>query len=387
MVRISGFSVVLGLIIVAANGCANTSADESPGWSGTQQAHTPPTHEGEDIPEPGGTDPGPTTHCTPFLEATNLLQAPLEHSLAAAGEIAVDNHYVYIVFNNSILRVPKSGGVAETIYEGQVAAGLIAAAGDTVAWTAGSIGQTQNLMVMNADGVQPVALPSEVTLPFPQLLVDGPSGELLFEVMLPSVTRMQTWRWDPADGTAAEMVGVGMPDLETSTNLYFADEGQIVWSMDGPKGGLFITDLSTGVARQLAPQGTGFGSLIGFDRSNIYGIGSGCPHGGCTYTVSALPRDGGPPFVAYQTSGNEWTVALRADESGLYWTDWGKEQGIYYAKLEAGSPTKQLVRFDSEPGSLVPSRFAMDACNLYWFITDSVRRPRIMALAKPSVML
>jgi hypothetical protein len=233
----------------------------------------------------------------------------------------------------------------------------------TVAWLYANPGASTQagMMVENASGVHDVAFPSGVT-PVGQILVDA-DGNVFFIADLASgdagAPTWQVWRWNPATGSAAQMPGVGKPE-GSSVNLYFADRGQIIWASVAD-GGVYATDISTGTAHQLNTTNAGFGSLVGVDAKNLYGIGSICPMSACPFTVWGTPRDGGAPFVAYQTTASYSTNGLQADDTGLYWVDWSTP-GFYRAPLLKGAPAQLLAQVG--PG--IPGQFAMDECNLYW---------------------
>jgi hypothetical protein len=216
-----------------------------------------------------------------------------------------------------------------------------------------------------------------------QPILGDTDGDIFFEVDPP-----QVWRWLPATGAAAEMPGFGAPDAG-AVNLYFADRGQVIWAGGN---GLYATDIATGVARQLVGLATtsGFGSLVGLDASNVYGAGSICPRGACPFTISGVARAGGSPFVAYQTAESYWTQALRADDSGLYWSTWG-QGGLYHAALTNGAPAQRLVELPTTAGRGFSQYFGMDACNVYWIEWDMTSpplvtqgAPHVMAIAKPN---
>jgi hypothetical protein len=183
------------------------------------------------------------------------------------------------------------------------------------------------------------------------------------------------------------MPGVGMPDAGAGTNLYWADRGQIIWSngIDGPTGGIYATEISTGTPRQLVDNSAvGFGSIDGVDASNVYGQGSGCPKSACPFTVYGVSRNGGTPFVAYQTAdAYRLGSPPQVDDSGLYWIDWDTF-GIYHAVMAIGAPAELVGQVVNPPGIgwSVPARFAMDACNLYWLEVDPSGTTRLMAIAK-----
>jgi hypothetical protein len=175
-------------------------------------------------------------------------------------------------------------------------------------------------MVANAAGVHSVALPDGVQLsksPTAQPIVDG-DGDVYFEGTSAVGGMPHTWRWTPTSKSVAEMPGVGRPETGADTDLCAADRGQLVWrnEIDSPAGGIYVTELSTGSSWQLTDNSAvGFGTLIGLDAKNLYGVASTlvydlvdppvvpptCP---CTpLTVYGVARDGcGTPFVAYETA-------------------------------------------------------------------------------------
>ncbi|HEX7480939.1 MAG TPA: hypothetical protein VF331_24265 [Polyangiales bacterium] len=321
------------------------------------------------------------SQCAPLAGPTNLLQAALPASDAYSG-IASDGQYVYFAGISSLYRVPISGGRAERVYTGTFG-GVFAATRGTVAWVSGAAGSATGLTVKNAGGVRAVALPGGAMLPWGSILVDA-DADVWFELDSASGGRSHTWRWRSTTASVAEMPAVGMPDTGGGTNLYFADRGQIIWSNNatGPSSGVYATDVSTGTVHHIVGAGTkGFGSLIGLDATNVYGVASICPSGACPFTVYGVARAGGTPFVAYETADAYWTNGLQADASGLYWIDL-ESKSIYHAALSKGAPVKLVVKLSSAPGSSVPAQFALDACNLYWIEFDPTHAPRIMAIAK-----
>jgi hypothetical protein len=99
----------------------------------------------------------------------------------------------------------------------------------------------------------------------------------------------------------------------------------------------------------------------------------------CPFTVWGTPRDGGAPFVAYQTTASYWTHGLQADDTGLYWVDWSTS-GFYRAPLMMGAPAQLLAQVG--PG--IPGVFAMDECNLYWIDANYSpgAKQNVMAVSK-----
>jgi hypothetical protein len=333
----------------------------------------------------GQTDP--ITGCKQ-LAITNLLQSPLPAG-GAYGGVVSDGQNVYFSDIRSLYRVPISGGAAETVYAGPFG-GQFGAAGGTVAWVPLMSDNVTpaGLTVENASGPSAVVLPDGVQpVSYEPILVDD-EGNVFFEVTLPTGGPAHTWRWSGATNSAGEMPGVGMPETGAAgTNLYWVDRGEIVWSnnIDGPAAGIYITDVSTGVPRQLA--GTSnlaeFGGLLGVDEKNLYGMGSSCPKSACPFTAYGVARDGsGTPFVAYQTADAYWTASPpQTDDSGIYWMDWNTP-GIYHAAIAIGAPASLVAPLPRIVGNSIPATFARDACNLYWITTDSTGAPSVMAMSK-----
>jgi hypothetical protein len=279
------------------------------------------------------------------------------------GGLTSDGRYVYFAGQAAIYRVPVSGGAVETVYSGGLPVGppSLAAMNGTIAWIFAAPGAkaAAGMTVQNASGLHDVALPSGA-VPSGPIVVDA-DGNVFFDVSLPSgagAQTIQTWRWDPASGSAAQMPGVAVRTDGGGVNLYFADRGQLIWAWNG----VYATDIPTGTTHPLNVTTTGFGSLIGVDATNVYGAGNICPGGPCPFTIWGTPRDGGSPFVAYQSSEVYRTQELQADDSGLYWVDWSAP-GIYHAALGNGGPATLVAQLGP---SVIPSQFAMDACNLYW---------------------
>src|SRR6185312_12804153 len=148
------------------------------------------------------------------------------------------------------------------IYSGSFG-GFYAATPGAVAWepTSQATQLATGLTVENAGDLHDVAFPSGVTPAWGNMLIDT-SGDVFLEVNVPSSARTHTWMWSAATGTAAEAPGIGMPAAGGGTNLYWANRGDVVWSnnLAGPTGGLYITNIATGVARQIVGDGVqGFG--------------------------------------------------------------------------------------------------------------------------------
>lgn len=330
-----------------------------------------------------GSSPSGTTSqnlCKQVRGLTNLLQgpSPLPGNFGPSLVIS-DEQYVYFDGPSSLYRVPISSGPAETVYSGAFS-GLFAAKGGTVAWVQGSFTDPTSLgvTVKNANGLHSVVLPAGAVPAYGAPLVDA-EGNVFFDITLQSGGSFQTWRWDQVTDSAAEMPGVGMPDGGGVTNLYWADRGQIIWAENG---GVYVTDVSTGAPRQLVDSATtGFGTPVGLDASNLYGAGSICPRGACPFTIYGVSRNGGTPFVAYETAGAYQTEGLQADDSGLYWIDW-QTFAIYHAALSKGAPTELVFKWTPTTGSTIPSHFALDACNLYWTEGDQTGGLRVMAIPK-----
>jgi hypothetical protein len=333
----------------------------------------------------GTTDAGGTIGtCSQLRGVTALLSSPLPTGDVYDGAKS-DGRYVYFVGSTAIYRVPVSGGSLETVHAVRMSQGgepswNYGVNAGTIAWVYANPGSYNpaGLMVENASGVHDVAFPSGVT-PVSQVLVDV-DGNVFVIANLASgdagAPTVQVWRWNPATGSAAQMPGVGKPD-GSGVNLYWADRGQIIWA--SAEGGLYATDISTGTPHQLDETNAGFGSLLGVDANNVYGAGSICPMSACSFTVWGTPRHGGTPFVAYQTTAAYWTNGLQADDSGLYWVDWSTP-GLYHAPLMRGAPAQLLARVGP---NLIPSQFAMDACNLYWIDANGTgAKQQVMAVPK-----
>jgi hypothetical protein len=224
-----------------------------------------------------------------------------------------------------------------------------------------------------------VELPGDITLVYNRLLIDN-AGGAIFQVSVPNATKSQTWRWNAADQTASRLQGVGMPELDSSTGLYFVDNDQIIWASDT---GLYTTNLATAATRLLRADGTdGVRNIIGFDSENMYGVDGLCAKGSCPFTVTALPRSGDPAFQAYQTSESYWTSSVQADASGVYWLNFD-DVAIYHASLHDDAPAERVSHVGARvPGWQIPSYFEMDECNLYWSTTTPDGTIRIMAVAK-----
>jgi hypothetical protein len=300
-----------------------------------------------------------------------------------------DGQNVYFAGVSSLYRLPISGGLAETLYTGPFAAQFGVAAG-VVAWVPLAAGTRvpAGLTVEDADGIHSAVLPDGVVLSPSSTIVVDTKGNVFFQVDPSTGGRSHTWRWDPATNSAAEMPGVGMPEAGAGTNLYWADRGDLLWSnnIDAPAGGLYLTDISTGSARQIVDSSAaGFGGLVGLDASNVYGTGDICPKGACPFTVYGVGRGGGRPFVAYDSIDAYWVASPpQADDSGIYWIDWNTS-GIYHATAAAGARATLIVHLgDSSPaiGSSIPADFAMDACNVYWLEFDPSHALHVMAKSK-----
>jgi hypothetical protein len=314
-----------------------------------------------------------------------LLQSPLPGGTAYSGVVS-DGEHVYFASVTALYRVPVTGGAAETVFSGPFGGpygGTFAAIPGAVVWVTLSAAENPTgLTVSNASGLHQVALPSGVVPAWGNILMDA-AGDVFFEVSLPSSTATHTWKWTAATGVAAEGSGIGMPAAGGGTNLYWADHGQVVWAnnLASPAGGLYVTEIATGTAVQVVGEATqGFGSLVGLDASNIYGAGSICPMGACTFTVSGVSRAGGPPFVAFQATQGYWTNGLRADASGVYWIDW-VTRSIYHAPFAQGGQGQAEVMVKLT-GSSTPAQLELDACNVYWLQTDPSGAPHVMALPK-----
>jgi hypothetical protein len=239
------------------------------------------------------------------------------------------------------------------------------------------------LMVQNASGVHDVAFPSGVTPAWQGPLVDV-EGNVFFVVDLASgdagAPTEQVWKWNPATGSAAQMPGVGEP-YGSRVNLSFVDRGQIIWVL-ASTGDVYATEISTGTAHQLDTANGKFGSLIGVDAKNLYGAASNCPDSACPFTVWGTPRDGGTAFVAYQTTASYWTSALQADDTGLYWVDLATP-GFYRAPLMKGAPAQLVYLLPDFVGTVIPSQFSMDECNLYWIIANGTPNAKQDLMAVP----
>jgi len=337
-------------------------------------------------PSSGGSTDAGAIPCVPVQGVTNLVQG-VAPEIDGAGFAFTDGEYVYVPTGSALYRLSVAGGPVETVYAGPLEGyGGMAAGGGTVGWfpvTAATRAPT-GLSVERAGVIQSVTFPSGVVPSAGAWTVADTLGDLFFEVDPPTGGRSQTWRWSAATGQAAEMPGVGMPDAGAGTNLYFTDRGQIIWAnnLAGPAGGMYATDISTGVAHPIITGATtedggttdDFGGIVGIDATNLYGEGSICPDGACPFTVYGVARNGGTPFVAYQTVGSYWTNGLIADDSGLYWVDWVTE-AIYHVSLPSSDVPQVVVKPDAGI-----SRFVMDACNLYWVGSGS--ELQVMAAAK-----
>jgi hypothetical protein len=297
------------------------------------------------------------------------------------GDAKSDGRYVYFDGSTAIYRVPVSGGVIETVTSFNRSLGvfgsLFAVNAGTISWLYANPGMNTpaGMMVENASGVHDVALPTGVT-PIGQVLVDV-DGTVFFMVDLASgdagAPTAQVWRWNPATGSAAQMPGA-WDAYGHSVDLAWVDRGQIFWESEV---GVYATDISTGTAHQLDTANPGFGSPFGVDAKNLYGTVGLCPGSACTFTVWGTPRDGGAPFVAYQSTAY-WSSGLQVDDSGLYWLD---GLGIYHAPLTNGAPAQHLA--DLPTGGLIPRGFAMDACNLYWIGPSGTgAKQQVMAVPK-----
>jgi hypothetical protein len=182
-----------------------------------------------------------------------------------------------------------------------------------------------------------------------------------------------------------EVPSVGMPDVIGETKLYWADRGDIIWqdNPSHPEDGIYITDRYTGTARRLLDNSAG--SLVGLDARNVYAVSSFCSTSACPFTIYGFARDGGTPFVAYETADAYRTEGPLATDSGLYWPD-SDTLGIYHADMTAGAPAELLVDGAAPSGiGFAPtpaSALGMDACNLYWLESDRSGTTRVMAIAK-----
>jgi len=296
------------------------------------------------------------------------------------GHLSSDGQYLYMNLSGSLYRIPTLGGSAEALYSGPPDVGTFYAAAGTVAWTVLTPdgGSAAGLMVANAEGVQSVALPDGVQLSnslASQPIVDW-DGNVYFEATPATGGMSHAWRWSPASNSVAEVPGVGRPETGADTDLYAADRGQIVWlnEIDSPAGGIYVTELSTGASWQLTDNSAvGFGTLIGLDANNLYGVtstlvyshtcGALCPY--TPLTVYGVARDGcGTPFVAYETADVYQIADLHADDSGVYWLALNPA-GFYHAALVSGATAEPLLGFPLA-GVARPGSFAMDGCNLYW---------------------
>jgi hypothetical protein len=320
--------------------------------------------------------------CAPLAAVTNLLPSFTGVGCCAFATPVSDGHYVYFSTASALYRVPTAGGSVETLYAGPFGR-VFAAGGGTVAWVVGEDNHPTGITVKNASGLHHVTLASGAVPAFENILVDT-TGNVIFQVNLPTSSRTHTWRWNPETNVAGEMPGIGMPDAGAVTNLYRADRGQVIWSnkIDDATGGIYATDIATGTAHQLTDNSTtAFESLVGVDATNVYGTSNLCPTGGCPLTVNGVPRNGGAPFVAYQSDNADLRNGLQADESSVYWIDWGYS-AIYRAKRMDDAATA-IAAVSSSAGISLPTEFALDACNVYWFDVDQMTAvQRLFAIAK-----
>ena len=335
----------------------------------------------------GQLDGASVSGCRPIQGTKNILQSSLS-AADAYGELVSDGQSVYFAGTRSVYRVPASGGVSQVLYSGPLGVQLAAAAG-TVAWVpfAPDNVTPAGLTVENAAGMHDVAFPDGVLPAAGSAILVGGDGSVYFEVDVSTDSRSHTWTWNPATGVAGEMPGVGMPATGAGTNLYWVDRGEIFWSNNvaGPAGGMYATELSTGVPQQITDDSTtDFGGLAGVDAKNLYGFASSCVNSPCPFTVYGASRaGGGTPFVAYQSATAYWTASpAQVDDTGLYWVDWTND-AIYHAAMTPGAPAELAAQLLA-PGAegTVPATFAMDACNLYWLTTDATGAPAVMATAK-----
>ena len=300
--------------------------------------------------------------CLPLNGVTPLLSSPLPTS-DVYDAVVSDGQYVYFGGEAAVYRVRVSGGALETVYSGGYLAYSLAASAGTIAWlvTTGGTHNPGGVKVQNASGPHDVPLPSGVVPQAPGPILVDVDGSVFFEVNLPSgdggTPTSQLWKWNPATGSTAQMPGVGRPN-GLGFNLYWVNRGQIIWASDA----VYATDIATGASHRLDTTNGGFGGLVGVDATNVYGAGSICPQSACPFTVWKTPRDGGPPSMAYQSTGPYWTNGLQADDSGLYWVDW-ITPGLFRASLMNGGPAQLVAPLGPH---VIPSRFALDACNVYW---------------------
>jgi hypothetical protein len=332
-----------------------------------------------DVEPPGNPGHSPASACAPLRGPTNLLQSSLPGTVPYDGLVS-DGQSLYFTSVRTLYRLPITGGAAETVQSGTVAP-FFAAVPGTVVWAEATADHLTGLTAKSAGGARSAPLPAGAVPAWELMLVDT-EGYVYFEVDLPGGGRSHTWRWSPSSGAAGEMPGVGMADVGGGTNLYWVDRGQVLWSNNaaGPAGGVYVTDVATGVPRQiLGNDDPGFGSPIGGDAVNVYGAGDICPKSVCPFTVSGVARSGGDrPFVAYQSEGAYWTTGLRADGSGVYWIDW-VTRAIYHVAMSPGARADLVVQLS---GATIPARLALDACNVYWLELDATGAPRVMAIAK-----
>ncbi len=365
----------------STGGATSASGSTTSGEGGSVSTGSTSIGAGTSSSGATGTGSGGGPACSPVQGVVNLLQGSLPTD-DGYENVASDGQFVYFRSNAALYRVPVSGGPAETLYAGPFG-GFFAANGGTVAWEPlmSSGFNPAGLTVKNGAGVQSVPLAGGALPAAAAWMLADTSGNVFFEVNVPGVARSQTWRWSATTGPAGEMPGVGMPDAGAGTNLYWADRGEVIWAnnLAGPAGGIYATEIATGIAHLIVGNGTDdFGGLVGVDAENLYGEGSICPMGACPFTIYGVSRAGGAaPFVAYQTQDAYWTVSLHADDSGLYWMNW-KTLGIYHAALSTpGAPAELVVH----PASGI-AQFALDACNVYWLDVDATGTMSVMATAK-----
>lgn len=353
-------------MLLLASACASNVGDEE------LLRAAPPT--GRQLPPAVAANEAPSNRCADIAVARNLLEGSLHPHGPARGGLSVDDHWAYLVVGGTVQRVPITGGLAESIYAGPMA-GSVVARGDTATWYSGDVDNPTAILVHNNSGLHEVELPGEVTLALDNLLIDADGG-VFFQVRVPNETKTYTWRWNAAVQTASRFHA-----LDAGSGLYFIDSDDVVWTNNT---GLYATDLTTIATRLIRMEGTaGLGTVIGFDSQNIYGVGDICAKGTCPFTVSALPRTGGAPFVAYQTSESYWTSSVRADASGVYWINLD-DAALYHAALSDRASEEVVSHVGAKvPGWQLPSYFAMDACNLYWSDVMPDGTTRIMAIQKP----
>lgn len=331
-----------------------------------------------------------SNRCTVVNGLTSLTEPPVHGSPGGGfGEVISDGQYVYFVGIGAIYRVNEHGGPPETVYSGSFYDALgtvIGAANGTVAWVSSDANrEPTGIAAANSTGIHVLTL-SDAGAPTPAAGATAPvvdaQGNVYVRFSTP-VGNGQTWKWNPDTDTLQELRSVGTPGGDGYVSPHWVDRGQMLW-LDGSGG--FITDVNADTVRQLFDASTsGIASMIGFDQTNVYGFGQntcGAP-GPCTFTVLAVPRAGGTPFTAYESGTAYHLVSARVDDSGLYWLD-SLTRNITHAAMHPGASADTVVQIadNAAGGSTIPARFAMDACNLYWVITDAQGDTRVMAYPK-----